>query len=205
MNKFCQSSDCDLKLLSIVLLLVISFKSNGQLMNGRNWIYSKVNYRISPNNSTFITNSLPRGGGLVYRDGKEYNYFVFWTSILNNSPSPLEIQIKFPSLNFFNSNKSHFIATLTRAKMTSEKVQMFDYGLTDMSSLLNVESNQLKYLNNRIASQKEYLFYVPVFISKTKWPVRAEFLLKGKQLFYKIAAGTDTVIVPCGGITFLHE
>lgn len=174
-------------------------------MNGRNWIYSKVNYSVSPDNSTFITNSLPRGGGVVYHKGKEYNYFVFWTSILNNSPSTLEIQIKFPSLNFFNSNKSHFIATLTKAKMTSEKIQEFDYGLTDIPSLLKVESNQLKQLTNRISSQKEILFYVPVFISKTKWPVRAELILKDKQLFYKIAAGTDTVIVPCGGINFLKK
>ncbi|TAJ55872.1 MAG: hypothetical protein EPO58_07300 [Chitinophagaceae bacterium] len=92
----------------------------------------------------------------------------------------------------------------TKAKMTFDKVQDFDYGLTDLPSLLNNESNQLKTVKNSILSKKEYLFYIPIFIHKTKWPVRAEFILKDKKLFYKITAGTDTVMVPCGGINFLH-
>ncbi|MBL7692593.1 MAG: hypothetical protein JNM41_13465 [Flavipsychrobacter sp.] len=141
MKKFCQNSEFDLKLISIFLALLISIRTYGQSVNGRNWIHSKVNYRISPNNSTFITNSLPRGGGLAYHAGKEYNYFIFWASILNNSTSNLELQIKFPSLTFFNSNRSHFIATLTKAKMTPDKIQELDYGLNDIPSLLNVESN----------------------------------------------------------------
>ncbi len=88
--------------------------------------------------------------------------------------------------------------------MTFDKVQDFDYGLTDLPLLLNNESNQLKSVKTRILSKKEYLFYVPIFIHKTKWPVRAEFILKDKKLFYKITAGTDTIMVPCGGINFLH-
>ena len=114
------------------------------------------------------------------------------------------MQIKFPAISLFNSKKSHFIAVLTKAEMTTEKIQAFDYGLPSIPSLLNVESNQLKYLKQRISSQKEYLFYIPIFIHETKWPVRAEFILKDKELFYKITAGTDTVMVPCGGINFLN-
>ena len=136
--------------------------------------------------------------------GKKYNYFVFWTSILNNSPSTVEIEIKFPAINFFNSNKSHFKVAFTKAEMTPEKVQELDYGLTDIPSLLTNESNQVKYLKKRISSQKEYSFYIPVFIHKTKWPVRAEIVVKSKKLFYKITAGTDSVMVPCGGINFLN-
>ena len=88
--------------------------------------------------------------------------------------------------------------------MTFEKVQDFDYGLTDLASLLNNETNQLKSVKNSILPKKEYLFYIPIFIHNSTWPVRAEFILKDKKLFYKITAGTDTVMVPCGEINFLN-
>ena len=186
------------------LLILLSLNLNGQSTQNRNWEHSKVAYTTSTNKKTIISNSLPKGGGIVSYKGKEYNYFIFWTNVRNESPSPLELQINFPSLNFFISSKSHFIAALTNAKMTFDKVQQFDYGLTDIPSLLNIESNQLKFLKNRISPQQEYLFYIPIFIHKTKWPVRAEFILKDKELFYKISAGTDTVMVPCGRIKFLN-
>jgi hypothetical protein len=204
MNKFTQIINSKSSLLSTFLLILLSLNLKGQSVHDRKWEYSKVAYSSSTKNSTIITNSLPKGGGLVYHEGKEYNYFIFWVNIRNESTSSLEVQIKFPRLNLFNSNKSHFIAALTKAKMTSDKVQEFDYGLTDIPSLFNIESNQLKYLKNRISSQQEYLFYIPIFIHKTKWPVRAEFILKDKELVYKITAGTDTVMVPCGGIKFLN-
>lgn len=193
-----------LNLFTTFLLLLLSLNLKGQSVNNQKWEYSKVVYTSSTKNSTIITNSLPKGGGLVYHKGKEYNYFIFWTNIRNESNSPIELQIKFPTLNLFNSDKSHFIVALTKAKMTFDKVQDFDYGLTDLPFLLNNKSNQLKSVKNSILSKKEYLFYIPIFIHKTKWPVRAEFILKDKKLFYKITAGTDTVIVPCGEINFLN-
>lgn len=193
-----------LNLFTTFLLLLLSLNLKGQSVNNQKWEYSKVVYTSSTKNSTIITNSLPKGGGLVYHKGKEYNYFIFWTNIRNESNSPIELQIKFPTLNLFNSDKSHFIVALTKAKMTFDKVQDFDYGLTDLPFLLYNKSNQLKSVKNSILSKKEYLFYIPIFIHKTKWPVRAEFILKDKKLFYKITAGTDTVIVPCGEINFLN-
>ena len=204
MNKLSQILNLKSSLYSTFLLILLSLNLKAQSVHNRKWEYSKVAYSLSTNNSTIITNSLPRGGGLVNHKGKEYNYFIFWATIRNESTSPLELQIKFAKLNFFNSNKSHFIVALTKAKMTSDKVQEFDYGLTDIPSLLNIESNQLKYLKHKISSQQEYSFYIPIFIHKTKWPVRAVFILKDKELFYKITAGTDTIVVPCGGIKFLN-
>lgn len=200
---FNQIFNSKLRISSGYLLILLSLKLNGQSVQNRNWEYSKVVYTSSTNNKTIITNSLPKGGGLVYHKGKEYNYFIFWTNIRNESPLPLELKIKFPAINFFNSEESHFKIAFTTAKMTFDKVQEFDYGLTDIPSLLNIESNQLKHITNRISPYKNYLFYSAIFIHKTLWPVRAEFILKDKDLFYKITAGTDSVFVPCGGINFL--
>ena len=143
MNRLFQRFYPKLNFFSAILLILLSLNLKGQAVHNRNWVYSKVVYSSSPLNSTIITNSLPKGGGIVYHNGKEYNYFIFWSNVRNESPSPLELQIKFPPLNLLNSYKSNFIVAFTKAKMTFDKVQDFDYGLTDIPSLLNNESNQL--------------------------------------------------------------
>lgn len=184
--------------LTTFLFLSISVILHGQSAQNRNWEYSKDHYSPSPKNSIIITNSLPRGGGLVQHNGKEYNYFIFWASIQNATRSTLALQFNFPKQKFFNGSKSHVKVAFTKAKMTSDKVQEFDYGLKDLAALLNKESNQVKRLETKVLPNNAYMFYIPVFIHKTKWPVRAAFILKEKELFYKIIAGTDTIMVPCG-------
>ena len=191
-----------MNIFSTCLLILLSLNLNGQSVQNRNWEYSKVVYNSSVKNKISITNSLPKGGGIVSRKGKEYNYFIFWTSVRNESPSTLDLKIKFPTIISFKSKESYAKVAFTKSNMTIEKLQEFDYGLTGIPALLNNESNQLKDLNNRISPFKNYLFYSAIFIHKTKWPVRAEYILKDKKLFYKITAGTDVVMVPCGSLDF---
>ena len=184
------------------LLILLSLNLNGQSVQNKNWEYSKVVYNSSVKNKIIITNSLPKGGGIVSYKGKEYNYFIFWTNIRNEALLPLDLKIKFPTVITFKSKESYAKVALTKANMTIDKVQEFDYGLTGKLALLTNESNQLKDLNNRISPFKNYLFYSAIFIHKTKWPVRAEYIIKDKKLFYKITAGTDVVMVPCGSLDF---
>lgn len=191
-------------LFAVCLLTLMALYSNAQPVQKRNWVDTKVTYSSSAKNAIIITNSLPRGGGIVQHKGKEYQYFIFWTSISNESPSTVELDMKFPAINFFPSKESHFMVAFTKANMTLEKLELFDYGLTDVPSLLNSASNQLKNLSNKILPKTDYWFYTPVFIHKTKWPVRAQLIVKDKALLYKITAGADTVIVPCGQIKFIH-
>ena len=185
-----------------LLLIFLSLNLNGQSVQKKNWEYSKVVYNASVKNKTIITNSLPKGGGSVSYKGKEYNYFIFWTNVRNETPLPLDLKIKFPTIISFNSKESYVKVAFTKSNMTPEKVQEFDYGLTSIPALLTNESNQLKDLNKRISPFKNYLFYNAIFIHKTKWPVRAEYIIKDKKLFYKIIAGTDVVLVPCGSLNF---
>ncbi|WP_395804263.1 hypothetical protein [Daejeonella sp.] len=185
-----------------LLLIFLSLNLYGQSVQNKNWEYSKVVYNSSVKNKTIITNSLPKGGGIVSYKGKEYNYFIFWTNVRNEAPSPLDLKIKFPTIISFKSKESYAKVAFTKSNMTIEKLQEFDYGLTGIPALLNNESNQLKDLNNRISPFKNYLFYSAIFIHKTKWPVRAEYIIKDKKLFYKITAGIDVVMVPCGSLDF---
>jgi len=191
-----------MNIFSTCLLILLSLNLNGQSVQNRNWEYSKVVYNSSVKNKISITNSLPKGGGIVSRKGKEYNYFIFWTSVRNESPSTLDLKIKFPTIISFKSKESYAKVAFTKSNMTIEKLQEFDYGLTGIPALLNNESNQLKDLNNRISPFKNYLFYSAIFIHKTKWPVRAEYIINDKKLFYKITAGSDVVMVPCGSLDF---
>ncbi len=185
-----------------LLLIFLSLNLYGQSVQNKNWEYSKVVYNSSVKNKTIITNSLPKGGGIVSYKGKEYNYFIFWTNVRNEAPSPLDLKIKFPTIISFKSKETYAKVVFTKSNMTLDKVQEFDYGLSGIPAFLNNESNQLKDLNNRISPFKNYLFYSAIFIHKTKWPVRAEYIIKDKKLFYKITAGTDVVMVPCGTFNF---
>ena len=191
-----------MNIFSTCLLILLSLNLSGQSVQNKNWEYSKVVYNSSVKNKIIITNSLPKGGGIVSYKGKEYNYFIFWTNIRNEALLPLDLKIKFPTVITFKSKESYAKVALTKANMTIDKVQEFDYGLTGKLALLTNESNQLKDLNNRISPFKNYLFYSAIFIHKTKWPVRAEYLVKDKKLFYKITAGTEVVMVPCGSLDF---
>ncbi len=191
-----------MNIFSTCLLILLSLNLYGQSVQNKNWEYSKVVYNSSVKNKIIITNSLPKGGGIVSYKGKEYNYFIFWTNIRNEAPSPMDLKIKFPTIISFKSKESYAKVVFAKSNMTIEKVQEFDYGLTGIPSLLYNESNQLKDLNNRISPFKNYLFYSAIFIHKTKWPVRAEYILKDKELFYKITAGTDVIMVSCGSLDF---
>jgi hypothetical protein len=182
------------------LLILFSLNLNGQSVQNRNWEYSKVDYNASVKNKIMITNSLPKGGEVVSYKGKEYNYFIFWTNVRNEASSPLDLKIKFPTIISFKSKASYAKVAFAKSNMTIDKVQEFDYGLTGIPSLLNNESVQLNDLNNRISPFKNYLFYSVIFIHKTKWPVRAEYIVNDKKIFYKITAGTDVVMVPCGSL-----
>jgi hypothetical protein len=150
-----------------------------------------------------MTNSLPKGGGVVYQNGKKYSYVVFWTRMSNQSATPIELKVKFPEVTFFKSSDSYIKIVLPKETMKIEKEQLFDYGLTNFQSLLNDESNQLGILQKKIGPKEDYLFYVTVFIHiEGGGSARAKFELNDKELLYKISMGSDTTLIPCGSLEF---
>jgi hypothetical protein len=87
--------------------------------------------------------------------------------------------------------------------MNIEKVQLFDYGLTNLQSIINDETNQISFLKKKINPKENYFFYVTVFIHiDLSGPARAKFEVKDKNLFYKISLGSDTTLIPCGSLAF---
>jgi hypothetical protein len=192
-----------MKLFISVFLLFVYLNANGQVGPLRNWVDSEVKHTDSKGNSVMMTNSLPKGGGVVYQNGKKYSYVVFWTRMSNQSATPIELKVKFPEVTFFKSSDSYIKIILPKETMKIEKEQLFDYGLTNFQSLLNDESNQLGILQKKIGPKEDYLFYVTVFIHiEGGGSARAKFELNDKELLYKISMGSDTTLIPCGSLEF---
>jgi len=192
-----------MKLLVLVVLLLPYLNSYGQVGTGRNWVDSEVKHTVSKGNTVMMTNSLPKGGGVVYKNGIKYSYVVFWTRVFNQSATSIELKIKFPDVTFFKSPDSFIQIVLPKATMNMDNVQLFDYGLKNLQSLINDQSNQLSVLQKKIKPNEDYIFYTAVFIHIEDWgPSRAKFELKDQDLFYKISMGSDTTIIPCGSLYF---
>jgi hypothetical protein len=192
-----------MKLLASIILLLAYLNAAGQVGPTRNWIDSEVKFTDSKGNLVKFIHSLPKGGGQVYYKGKKYGYVVFWTHVINQSATQVELQVKFPAVTYFKSPESYIHILLPRETMNQEKVQLFDYGLTNLQSIINDETNQISFLKKKITPKVDYFFYVTVFIHiDLSGPARAKFEVKDKNLFYKISLGSDTTLIPCGSLTF---
>jgi hypothetical protein len=84
--------------------------------------------------------------------------------------------------------------------MSHEKEQLFNYGLTGLDFLLNENTKQVKILKKTIDPNRDYYFYIPVFMHEINGIARASIVLKGEKLFYKISIGKDTAYIPCGSL-----
>ena len=147
-----------MKLLVSFILLFVYLNSYGQSESIRNWVDSELKLTDAKGNLVKFINCLPRGGGVVYKNGKKYSYVVFWTRVYNQSATLLELKVKFPEVTFFKSPDSYIQIVLPKETMSMDKVQLFDYGLTNLQSLLNDESKQLSVLQKKIKPNEDYIF-----------------------------------------------
>jgi len=192
-----------MRLLVFFFLLFVHIISNGQVGPTRNWVYSEDKYKDFKGNFVMISNSLPKGGGVVDNNGKNLGYRVFWNRITNESLTPINFHVKFPDATFVKPKGYSVKIVLPKENMKYEKIQLFDFGLTNLQSLFNDESNQLSFLDKKISPKEDYFFYVIMFIQETG-TARAELILKGINMYYKIKVGSDSTLIPCGNLTYLR-
>ena len=194
-----------MKLFVSAFLLLVYLNVIGQVGQTRNWIDSEVKLTDSKGNTVKVTHSFPKGGGEVHQNGKKYSYVIFWTRMSNQSANSVELKVKYPDVTYFKSPDSYIQIVLPRESMKNEKEQLYDYGLTNLQSLLNDESKQLGVLQKEIKPKEDYIFYTAVFIHLSGWgPSRAKFELKEQNLFYKINMGAETTLIPCGSLKFIN-
>jgi hypothetical protein len=199
-----------MRLLTICILLSFFSTAIGQTSPTRNWVDSEVKYTDADGKVITVHNSLPKGGG-GYTDaaGNNYSYVIFWTRVVNESDSPAELAIKYPAkpLTIFPSPDSYLRIFLPTEKMTLDKVQLGDYGLTNLKSFLDAEFNKASALQRTINPKEEYLFYTAILFYQARGTTRTAFVMKGQDLFFRISVDpdVDSVLIPCGQLVFKNQ
>ncbi len=155
-----------------------------------------------------IQNSFPKAGGDAdeksgYTDssGKNYRYAIFWTRVINETVTPLELTINFPAI--LPSPYSNSKLFLPRDTMTLDKVSLYNYGVTGLKSFLDTDFNST-LLKKTINPKEECLFYIALLSLRYSvgGTVRAGLVLKGQDLFYRISIGSQSALIPCGQMIF---
>ena len=186
--------------ISVVFFLLICSFIKGQ-GTATKW------YSETVSNGVIIQNSFPKGGPYTGPTKKyfNYSYLVFFTRIINGTENPLELAIDFSadSIAIPNSPDTFMKLFLPTDTMTLDKQPLFSYGITELESLDKSTSFQ-----RNLNPKEDCLFYVVAIFYQTRadaWSQerggnRAELVLKGQNLFYKMPSQINSL--PCGHILF---
>ncbi len=193
-----------MKQITTLIFLTLCLSAIAQTTPTRNWVDTEVNYTDSLGNTIKVYNSLPRGGGRINSGGKDYSYVVFWSRIINESPSPLKLSMHFPSDSFaiFPSPSSYIKLSIPSDTMTFEKIQMLDYGLTNLKGIFEKGNNKASMLQKTLLPNEECYFYIPVFFHQASGTSRAALVLKSHEFFYRLSIDPHSVLIPCGRLDF---
>lgn len=200
---------------SVVILCRIDNRNSGWNNTWRTeWKndWKKKDYRLptkwysetTANNGLTIQNSLPKGGGYTDSNGKNFGYGIFFTRIVNETSSPLELTMSFPDA-ILPLPESYLKLFLPADTMTLDKVLLYDYGATGLKSFLDAGINSPTMLKRTINPGEEVLFYIGALFNHENDVARAELVLNEQQLFYRLvttAPGLNSALIPCGRISF---
>ena len=206
-----QITDRPMRLFIVTTLFTTCLSVMGQ------GIDTEYKYVDSTSKGVIIQNSLPRGG-LLYTDpaGKESGYVIFYHRIMNETASPLELTIHFPSdsipLPSSPSTYFHFFLPPPDTMALETKIsynhfsdeELFNYGL-DIKSYVDNSRNKPALLQRTIYPKDSCLFYVLVISTyrvenegRPGFSARAGFSLEGQDLFYRI----NTIEFTCGQLVW---
>lgn len=177
------------------------------------FVDTEFRYPNAIGKTVVIQNGLPKGGGDIegirgYFDatGKHYGYGIFWTRVINETDASLDVSIKFPAESFeiCPSPDAHYKLFLPTDTMSFDKLTLYNYGITGLKTFLDTNFNKPNTFQKSIKPNQELVFYVALLLHvPNNGRVRTGFVLKGKDLFYKVdIAPYDFEIIPCGKIEF---
>ncbi len=174
------------------------------------YIDTKYEYTDSKGGSIIIQNSLPKGESYTDSEGKEYFKIIFWSRIINETGNPFELKINFPvnSYKLPSSPGKHFKILLPSDTLILDKVDLTNYGQTDLKSFLDNSIDKPSSLKRTINPKELSGFYVVILFDKgISGPFRTGLSIKGQNLFYEIskynstpAHSVDEKKINCGSI-----
>ena len=186
--------------ISLVLFVLICSFLNGQQLE-TNW------YSENVSNGVIIQNSFPKGGPYTGPTTEHFNYsyLVFFSRVINETENQIELVLNFSadSIAIPNSPDTFVKLFLPPSTMTIDNQSLFSYGVTELESFDQSTSFQRKLNPN-----EECLFNVVAIFYQTRadaWNQerggnRAELILKGQDLYYKMSPQIDSL--HCGQVIF---
>jgi hypothetical protein len=206
-----------MRLLTTFILLTICLTAIGQTSPAKKdksqkpltfypgtYIDTEYKYTDSKGIVVIIQNSLPKGLGYTDATGKNFGGRIFWTRVINEASTPLELTINFPADSFamLPSPDSYLKVFLPPDTMTLEKETLYAYGATGLKSFLDTGMNKPTMFQRTINPKEACLFYIGViFPGKREGVARAGLVLKEQDFFYRINL-LDPALIPCGKIVF---
>jgi hypothetical protein len=160
--------------------------------------YDTEYYTDSEGKVVIIQNSLPEG--LEYTDptGKNFGGRIFWSRVINETSTPLELTINFPADSFAMLPWPHCYLKVFLPPMAT----LYAYDATGLKSFLDTGMNKPTMFQRTINPKEACLFYVGVlFLGKREGVTRAGLVLKEADFFYRINL-LDPALIPCGKIVF---
>lgn len=157
------------------------------------WMDTQYEYSDATGARLVIENGLPRGV-TKYTDAKGdgYIYAIFWTGVINETNTPLELKIEFP-VNAYETSWSpgkYYQLLAPPDTMTTDKESVFNYGLRDLTSFLDSNIHKPSSLKRTINPKKSNGFYV-ILLSRineaAEGALRTGLSLKGQDFFYKVS------------------
>ena len=176
-------------------------------------IDTEIKYTHSTGNSIIIQNSGPLGGiGFTDDSGIRFGHRLFWTRVINEANTPLELTITFPADSFALPGKDSYMKVFLHPDGFTQESKTLTDGrkATDFAGKLFWDTTRLKSLchiptkiQKTIKPKEAILFYTVVLRHHQQGinSPRAGFVLKQKGLFYKITEFGSSLI-PCGSIVF---
>jgi hypothetical protein len=163
------------------------------------WVHTKYEYTDAARKRVVIQNSRPKGGQTTKdRHGKQYLYAVFWTRVVNETASPVEVTMEFPadSVGMPSSPGVYIKLVLPSDTMTIDKGPLYDYGL-DMKSFLYEDHYGSSSLKRVVPPGSSGAFYVVALsVRGVNGPLRAGLSVRGRDLFYRL----NDKEIPCGSL-----
>jgi hypothetical protein len=186
---------------------------HGRIQKTYGNIDTEIKYTHSTGNSIIIQNSLPLGGsGFTDVSGIRFGHRLFWTRVINEADTPLELTITFPADSFALPGKDSYMKVFLHPDgLTQESKTLFDgRKARDFAGKLFWDTTRLKSLCHiptkiqKTIKPKEAILFYAVVLRHHQQSInspRAGFVLKQQGLFYKITEFGSTLI-PCGSIVF---
>ena len=136
----------------------------------------------------------------ILQTRKDFFSVIYWYRVINETSIPLELIINFPADSFETSPSpdSYLKVFLPPDTMTLAKETLYKYGATGLNSFLDAGLTKPTTLQRTINPREACLFYISVLYYQADAPTRAELILKGQHVYYRIGG----IEIPCGQIVF---